>query len=81
MQATLGHNDLTTETRARAIGGIVLISRELRLRLRFSDEIIGLPEVNFPVARETYLKKPPEETLTKRLPKKDILIVLKTLRT
>ncbi len=53
MQTTLGRNDLITETRARAIGGIVLICRELRLRLRLPDEI----EVNAPPARVTYLKK------------------------
>ncbi len=57
MQTTLEHNDIKTETRARAIGGIVLMSRELRLRLRLSDEILSLPEVNFPVARVAYLKK------------------------
>ncbi len=53
MQTTLGRNDLIIETRARAIGGIVLICRELRLRLRLPDEI----EVNVPPARVTSLKK------------------------
>ncbi len=53
MQTTLERNDLLTETRARARGGIVLICRELHLRLHLPDEI----EVSVPPARVTYLKK------------------------